>query len=117
MLFRSMTTGILALAVPGSVNFAGEFLILAGVYDVGWGWAAVGAAGIVLAAMYMLRLISAVLHRARGPQVREGSPDLRLGELSLLVPLVAALLVLSAWPAAVSERALPSGGTEQEASE
>jgi NADH-quinone oxidoreductase subunit M len=112
-----MTTGILSLAVPGSVNFAGEFLILNGVYDEGWGWAAVGAAAIVLAAMYMLRLISAVLHRARGPQVREDAPDLRAGELSLLVPLVAALLVLSAWPASVSERALPSGGAEVEASE
>ena len=40
-----MTTGIIALAVPGSVAFAGEFLILAGVYGVGWGWAVVGAAG------------------------------------------------------------------------
>ncbi len=51
-----MTTGIIALAVPGSVAFAGEFLILAGVYAEGWGWAVVGAGAIVLAAMYMLRL-------------------------------------------------------------
>jgi NADH-quinone oxidoreductase subunit M len=112
-----MTTGIIALAVPGSVAFAGEFLILAGVYDAGWGWAVVGAAAIVLAAMYMLRLISAVLHQARGPEVRDEAPDLRAGELSLLVPLVAALLVLSAWPAAISERAFPLAGAAQEASE
>ena len=112
-----MTTGILSLAVPGSANFAGEFLILTGVYDAGWGWAAVGAAAIVLAAMYMLRLISAVLHRARGLQVRDEAPDLRPGELSLLVPLVAALLVLSAWPAAVSEHSFPSSGSDLEASE
>ena len=57
-----MTTGVIALAVPGSVAFAGEFLILAGIYNVGWGWAVVGAVAIVLAAMYMLRLISGVLH-------------------------------------------------------
>ena len=69
-----MTTGIIALAVPGSVAFAGEFLILAGVYGVAWGWAVAGAAGIVLAAMYMLRLISAVLHTARGRDVREDAP-------------------------------------------
>lgn len=99
-----MTTGIVALAVPGSVAFAGEFLILAGVYGVGWGWAAVGAGAIVLAAMYMLRLISAVLHRSAGPDVREDVPDLRALELSLLVPLVALLLFLSAWPALISER-------------
>ena len=66
-----MTTGVIALAVPGSVAFAGEFLILAGIFDVGWGWAVVGAVAIVLAAMYMLRLISAVLHRRRGSAVSE----------------------------------------------
>jgi NADH-quinone oxidoreductase subunit M len=105
-----MTTGIIALAVPGSVAFAGEFLILAGVYDEGWGWAAVGVAAIVLAAMYMLRLISAVLHRERGPSVRDSSLDLRPAELSLLVPLVALLLFLSAWPALISERSFPATG-------
>jgi NADH-quinone oxidoreductase subunit M len=101
-----MTTGIIALAVPGSVAFAGEFLILAGVYDAGWGWAVVGAAAIVLAAMYMLRLISAVLHRARGFDVPEDAPDLRLPELSIVVPLVGLLLFLSAWPALISDRAV-----------
>ena len=56
-----MATGVIALAVPGSSAFAGEFLILAGIFPLGW-WAVVGAVAIVLAAMYMLRLISAVLH-------------------------------------------------------
>jgi len=106
-----MTTGIIALAVPGSVAFAGEFLILAGVYEAGWGWAAVGAGAIVLAAMYMLRLISAVLHRSRGEDVREEAPDLRPLELALVVPLVAALLFLSAWPASISERSFPESDT------
>ena len=54
-------------------------------YGVGWGWAAVGAGAIVLAAMYMLRLISAVLHQARGFDVLEEAPDLRAFELTLLV--------------------------------
>jgi len=99
-----MTTGIIALAVPGSVAFAGEFLILAGIYGVGWGWSVIGAAAIVLAAMYMLRLISAVLHTARGRDVSEDAPDVRPFELAVVVPLVALLLVLSAWPASISER-------------
>jgi hypothetical protein len=54
--------------------------------------------------MYMLRLISAVLHQARGFDVLEDAPDLRPFELSLLVPLVGLLLFLSAWPALISER-------------
>jgi NADH-quinone oxidoreductase subunit M len=98
-----MATGIIALAVPGSSAFAGEFLILAGVFDDGWGWAVAGAFAIVLAAMYMLRLISAVLHRDVGPAVPEEALDLRPAELAVIVPLVGCLLVLSAWPAAITE--------------
>ena len=97
-----MTVGVMALAVPLSSNFAGEFLILAGVFQQGWGWAVVGAVAIVLAAMYMLRLISAVLHREVGPAVSDAALDLRTGELAVVVPLVAILLVLSAWPDAIS---------------
>jgi len=101
-----MVTGIIALAVPGSGAFAGEFLILAGIFNTGWGWAVAGAAGIVLAAMYMLRLISAVLHRERGPAVHEAALDLRPAELAIVLPLIGCLLALSAWPAAISGNTL-----------
>jgi NADH-quinone oxidoreductase subunit M len=103
-----MTMGIIALAVPGSAAFAGEFLILLGVFDEGWVWAAIGAGAIVLAAMYMLRVISAVLHEGRGPAVTDAALDLRPAELGILVPLIGCVLALSAWPAAISERAFPN---------
>ena len=103
-----MTLGMFTLAVPGSANFAGEFAILAGVFGRGWGYAAVGAAAIVLAALYALRLISAILHERRGSAVREDAGDLVGGELALVVPLVVILGVLSAWPAAISERSFPA---------
>ena len=98
-----MTTGVIALAVPLSSAFAGEFLILAGVFQRGWGWAVAGAVAIVLAAMYMLRLISAVLHREVGPAVSDAALDLRPAELGVTVPLIACLLALSVWPAAVTQ--------------
>jgi NADH-quinone oxidoreductase subunit M len=107
-----MTVGIMALAVPLSSNFAGEFLILAGVFQQGWGWAVVGAVAIVLAAMYMLRLISAVLHRDVGPAVSDAALDLRTGELAVLVPLVLILLVLSAWPDAISGHSFNTGSPQ-----
>ncbi len=97
-----VAVGVISLAVPGSANFAGEFLILAGVFQRHWWWAVIGAGAIVLAAMYMLRLISAVLHEARGSTVADEAMDVRPGELVLIAPLVAGLLLLSAWPAAVS---------------
>ena len=106
-----MTTGVIALAVPGSSAFAGEFAILAGVFRTGWGYSVVGAAAIVFAAMYMLRLISAVLHRNPGRAVTDAALDLRPAELGIIVPLVLCLLVLSAWPAAITERSFPAGRT------
>jgi NADH-quinone oxidoreductase subunit M len=102
-----LVAGMIALAVPGSTTFAGEFLIMTGVYAEGWGYAAIVALSIVLAAMYTLRLVSAVLHVRPGRAVREEALDLRPGELALVVPMVACLLVLSAWPALVSQSSFP----------
>jgi NADH-quinone oxidoreductase subunit M len=108
-----LTVGVISLAVPGSAAFAGEFLILAGAYQRAWWWAVIGAVAIVLAAMYMLRLISAVLHQARGSMVRDEALDLRPGELALLVPLVSLLLVLSAWPAGISHHSFADDSPTQ----
>jgi NADH-quinone oxidoreductase subunit M len=109
-----MTLGVISLAVPGSAMFGGEFLILAGSYQRAWWWAVIGASGVVLAAMYMLRLISAVLHEARGPTVHDEALDLRPGELALLVPLVGILLALSAWPAGISHHSFAGDAPAQQ---
>jgi NADH-quinone oxidoreductase subunit M len=98
-----ITTGVIALAVPGSSAFAAEFLILNGIFTHGWGWAVVGAVAIVLAAMYMLRLISAVLHEDVGSAVPEAALDLRPAEIGIVTPLVVVLLFLSFWPAAITD--------------
>ena len=98
-----ITTGVIALAVPGSSAFAAEFLVLNGIFPRGWGWAVVGAIAIVLAALYMLRAISATLHGDRGSAVREGQRDLRPMEVGMIVPLVAVLLFLSFWPAGITD--------------
>jgi NADH-quinone oxidoreductase subunit M len=98
-----LTAGVIALAVPLSSAFAGEFLILAGIFQRGWGWAVTGAVAIVLAAMYVLRLVSAVLHREVGPAVSDSALDLRPAELGVTVPLLACLLALSVWPAAITQ--------------
>jgi NADH-quinone oxidoreductase subunit M len=103
-----MIVGVISLAVPLSTTFAGEFLILAGVFQQGWGWAVVGAVAIVLAAMYMLRSISAVLHQDVGSAVPDAATDLRLGELAVVVPLVVCLIGLSAWPNLIAHRTHPT---------
>jgi NADH-quinone oxidoreductase subunit M len=102
-----IVAGMIALAVPGSATFAGEFLIMAGVYAQGWGYSAVVALGVVLAAMYTLRVVSAILHVKPGSAVRDEALDLRPGELALVLPMLLVLLVLSAWPALVSQSSFP----------
>ena len=98
-----IATGVISLAVPGSNAFAGEFLILAGVFQRGWGWAIPGLVAMVLAAMYMLRLVSALLHREVGEAVPAKTPDLRLPEFCVVGALLACMLALSVWPAAISK--------------
>jgi NADH-quinone oxidoreductase subunit M len=99
-----LTVGVIALAVPFSTAFAAEFLILNGIFDRGWAWAVIGAGAIVLAAMYMLRLISAVLHEDVGRAVYPEALDLRSAEVSMVGVLVACLLALSFWPAGITDR-------------
>ena len=98
-----ITAGVIALAVPGSSAFAGEFLILNGVFAHGWAWAVAGGLAIILAAAYMLRLISAVLHKDAGSAVPAAARDLRPAEVLVIFPLVAVLLALSFWPAAITD--------------
>jgi hypothetical protein len=64
----------------------------------------------------MLRLISAVLHRDVGPAVSEAALDLRPAELGIVVPLVACLLALSAWPAAITQHSFAGDHAQQQVS-
>jgi NADH:ubiquinone oxidoreductase subunit 4 (subunit M) len=64
----------------------------------------------VLAAMYMLRLISAVLHGRQATAADESVLDLRPAELAIVVPLLVLLLALSAWPAAISDHMVENSG-------
>ena len=66
-----MFAGIATLAVPGSALFASEFLVLLGAFRDWWLIGALASLAIVLAAMYALRWISALLHDApRRPGAR-----------------------------------------------
>ncbi|MEY2517959.1 MAG: NADH-quinone oxidoreductase subunit [bacterium] len=100
-----MTTGIAALAVPGSALFASEFLVLLGAFRDWWLIGALASLAIVLAAMYMLRWISAILHDAPADPSPglSGMRDLSW-EAAYLVPLIAAVLALSAYPYMVTHR-------------
>jgi NADH-quinone oxidoreductase subunit M len=90
-----------ALGLPGLAGFAGELVILIGVYQAGWVWPVVVALiASVLAAAYMLRLYQDFMN---GPEV-EDLPvrrDLTWREGLAVAPLLAALVVLGVQPHAI----------------
>jgi NADH-quinone oxidoreductase subunit M len=99
-----LVAALFALAVPGSSVFVSELYILIGAFQFQAWLGAVAAFAIVLAAMYMLRWYSALAHEGDGERVSAATPDLRPAELAVAVPLVLALLAMSAWPFGVMER-------------
>ncbi len=101
----SLVVGMAALAVPGSSVFASEFLILLGAFEHQWWLGAIVSIGIVLAALYMLRWVSAILHEREGALVGTfNPPDLRKGALLAILPLVLVLTLLSIAPAQFTDR-------------
>ncbi len=90
------------LAMPGSSNFAGEFLILLGVFEAKIVFAFVASAGVVLAAVYSLRLFIRAMHnRSRAEGV---SRDLSVRDGLVVAPLVGLIVALALYPQILLER-------------
>ena len=84
------------LAMPGSSNFIGEFMILLGTFKSHLVIAIIAFVGVVGAAFYALRLFIGSMHNRVSPAVK--SFDVRLPELAALVPLVLVILALAFYP-------------------
>jgi NADH-quinone oxidoreductase subunit M len=99
------------LAMPGSSNFAGEFLILLGVFQSKIAIAIIASTGVVLAAVYALRLFIVTMHNRTGPRVE--SRELGVRDGLVLVPLVLAILAIALYPQFALKRSEPTvtGGT------
>jgi NADH-quinone oxidoreductase subunit M len=91
-----LIVSLATLAMPGSSNFVGEFLILLGVFNAKLAIACVAFAGVVGAAVYALRLLIAAMHNRAGSDVR--SFELGWREAVGVVPFVAIILVLALYP-------------------
>ena len=95
-----------ALGLPGLAGFAGELVILTGVFRAGYFWPAlIALVPIVLASGYMLRLLQDVIN---GPEVAAlpRRPDLTLIEALAVAPLLAALLFVGIYPHALLAAAM-----------
>ena len=86
--------GLSSMAVPGFNGFVGEFLILMGAWSLGWGYVAVAALGVILAAAYILWMIQRVFHGEVTNPKNAALPDLSLREMSVIIPLVVLALLM-----------------------
>jgi NADH-quinone oxidoreductase subunit M len=97
-----LVTALATLAMPGSANFVGEILILFGAYEDQLVYGLVASVGVVLAAVYMIRLYQGTMHGRVGRVVE--SRDIDPVNLAAVVPLVAIVIALGVYPHFVVER-------------
>jgi NADH-quinone oxidoreductase subunit M len=91
-----------SIGLPGTNGFVGEFLVLLGTFGApaaqGRIWGILASSGVVLGAVYMLTLYQkAYLGPMTNPEVK-ATKDLSGRELTTLVPLIAAILVIGIFP-------------------
>jgi NADH-quinone oxidoreductase subunit M len=90
------------LAMPGSANFVGEILILFGAFGDKLVYGLVASTGVVLAAVYMIRVFQRTMHNRVGPAVQ--SREMGGLDLAAVAPLVAVIVALGLYPNFVVER-------------
>jgi NADH-quinone oxidoreductase subunit M len=100
-----MLGALAALGLPGLAGFAGEILILTGLFKAGWTLAAVIALiPVVLASAYMLRLYQGIMNGPDVPDLPERR-DMTWLEGLAIAPLVAAFVWLGVNPGALTAAA------------
>jgi NADH-quinone oxidoreductase subunit M len=97
-----LIVSLATLAMPGSANFVGEFLILTGVLKAKIVYALVASAGVVLAAVYMIRLYQRSMHNPLAPGTE--SRELTTRDGLVIVPVVAVIVALALYPQFILHR-------------
>jgi len=91
-----LVVALATLAMPGSSNFVGEFLILLGVFKAKLAIAVIAFSGVVLASVYALRLFIRAMHNRVGSKV--DSRELSFRDGVVLVPLLAVIVFMALYP-------------------
>ncbi|MGA2469145.1 MAG: NADH-quinone oxidoreductase subunit M [Solirubrobacteraceae bacterium] len=104
------------LAMPGSGNFIGEFLILLGLFQTKMVISIIAFAGVVAASVYALRMFIRAMHNREGSQVH--SRELRWPEALAIAPFLAAIGLFAFYPQIQlqrSERAVVAAISQEQA--
>ena len=103
MLFTMANVGL-----PGTSGFVGEFLTLAGVFQVNTWVAFFATMGVILSAAYALWLYRRVVFGNLIKESLKSIQDMTLREKATFAPLVAATLLLGVYPSLVTDVFGPS---------
>ncbi|MGC1512189.1 MAG: NADH-quinone oxidoreductase subunit M [Acidimicrobiales bacterium] len=96
-----------SIGLPGLNGFVGEFLILMGSFLTRRWWSIAAAAGVILAALYLLWAYQRVFHGE--PEGENATmPDLTWREGFVLAPLLVAIVGLGVYPKPMLERIEPA---------
>ena len=93
-----LIVALATLAMPGSANFVGEFLILLGLFQTKLAISIIAFTGVAMASVYMLRMFIRTMHNRAGTGTE--SRELSLADAVVLVPLVLAIIAFALYPQA-----------------
>jgi NADH-quinone oxidoreductase subunit M len=102
-----LTAGMFGLALPGLGSFVSEILVVIGTFQRYQAAAVIATTAIVLAALYILLMYKRMM---TGPKPTLATPvaDITLREKFVVVPLIAAFLVLGFYPKLALDTINPS---------
>ncbi|MBL4917348.1 NADH-quinone oxidoreductase subunit M [Szabonella alba] len=86
------------MGLPGTSGFIGEFLAMAGAFQVNTWVAVVAATGVILSPAYALYLYRRVVFGDLIREALKSIPDMDRREKAILAPLVAITLILGIYP-------------------
>jgi len=96
-----------SIGVPGLNGFVGEYLILIGSFLTARWWTVVAAAGVILAALYMLWAYQRVFH-GEPDEANRTFPELRAKEAAVLLPFIGLIVFTGVYPKPMLDRIEPS---------
>jgi NADH:ubiquinone oxidoreductase subunit 4 (subunit M) len=96
-----------SIGLPGLNGFAGEFLILVGSFLTRRWWTVVAAAGVILAAVYLLWAYQRVFH-GEPDEDNADVPDMTWREGLVMAPLLGLIVFLGVYPKPMLERIEPA---------
>ncbi len=97
-----------SIGLPSTNGFVGEFLVLIGAFQTYPVAATIAAAGVIVAAMYLLPALQRVIYNPLDKRENERLLDLSPRELAVLLPLVACIVWIGVYPKPLLRRMEPS---------